>query len=303
VSELNFITEMVEEQIVKGNLRWLANFNEIHRDYAIEDVVFPIYSSGGLQEKGFFLSRIYSAMVTPRYKVHLFLYTSPEINPKLLRKLIISCKNKFSGDDWVFLALVQSRPFEKEAKHSIINVTEKTIGITAYSLASKETVSSSNVLGKGLAKQLKLAETKFESYNLPKYLRSYTIVFGLGILILIVIALSFNQLRQAISPLTILFMALFSLVAAHFIYKARYHAIISLNSKGFKLQEGQNITEGKWSDYRNVTIYITPRHETCLRLHSKDNTLDIPLSKIGLSRKEAYNAIKQLIRKKQSFTQ
>jgi hypothetical protein len=107
VYELNFITDMLEERLAKGKLRWLANFKEIRRDYTIDEFTFSIYATGGLEEKGFFLSRIFSTLVTPKYKIHFLLYTSPEINVKLLRKLIIACKNKFRGDDWIFLGLVQ----------------------------------------------------------------------------------------------------------------------------------------------------------------------------------------------------
>ena len=35
--ELTFITDLVEEQLIKGRFRWLANFNEIRRDYSVED--------------------------------------------------------------------------------------------------------------------------------------------------------------------------------------------------------------------------------------------------------------------------
>jgi hypothetical protein len=287
---------MFEEQIVKGNLRWLANFNEIHKDYTIGDVTFPIYASGGLRERGFFLSKIYSALVTPKYKVHLLLYTTPELNPKLLRKIIISCKSKFGADDWIFLGLVQNQPFEKTTKEAITNTADKTVGIAAFSLASKETVTSNNVLGKGLAKQLKLTEAKFEAFDLPNYLKGFTMILGLGVLILIVLALS--GLPQAIQPLTLLLMAVFSLIAGHRIYKTRYHMTLSLNSRGFRLQEGRKVTEGKWSNYSDVTMYITPKMETCLRLHSKDENFDLPLSRVGVSRKEAYNTIRQLMKKK-----
>jgi hypothetical protein len=287
---------MFEEQIVKGNLRWLANFNEIHKDYTIGDVTFPIYASGGLRERGFFLSKIYSALVTPKYKVHLLLYTTPELNPKLLRKIIISCKSKFGADDWIFLGLVQNQPFEKTTKEAITNTADKTVGIAAFSLASKETVTSNNVLGKGLAKQLKLTEAKFEAFDLPNYLKGFTMILGLGVLILIVLALS--GLPQAIQPLTLLLMAVFSLIAGHRIYKTRYHMTLSLNSRGFRLQEGRKVTEGKWSNYSDVTMCITPKMETCLRLHSKDENFDLPLSRVGVSRKEAYNTIRQLMKKK-----
>jgi hypothetical protein len=47
-----------------------------------------------------------------------------------------------------------------------------------------------------------------------------------------------------------------------------------------------------------VTIYITPKNETCLRLYSRKKTLDLPISRTGISRKEVYDAIRQLINKK-----
>jgi len=296
--ELKFITDMVEEQIFKGNLRWLANFTEIHKDYVIGDITFPIYALGGLREKGFFLSRIYSAMVTPKYKVHLLFYTAPEVSPKLLRKMVLSCKSNFSSDDWIFLSFIQNQPFERTTKEAITNTADKTVGITAFSLASKETVTSNNVLGKGLAKQLKLTEAKFESFDMPNFLKSFTIIFSLGTLILIAMALSGIQQVLNNMLLALLIMIAFSLIVGHRIYKTHYHVSLSLDSKGFKVQEGGNVKEGKWSDYSDVTIGITPKMETFLRLHSKKESFDLPLSRVGMPRKEAYNAIRELIKKK-----
>ena len=293
--ELDLITDMVEEQFVKGDLRWLANFSEIHRDYAVGDITFPIYASGSLRERGFILSRIFSTLVTPKYKIHFLLYTSPEVDPKFLRKLIISCKDKFGTDDWIFLGLVQSQPLGKATKEAIENINDRNVGIAAYSLAPKETVTSNNVLGKGLAKQLKLTEAKFEIFDWPNYLKSFTMIFALGVLMLTVIFLF--GVPQAIQPLTLLIMAVFSLIVGHRIYKARYHMVLTLSNKGFQLSEGKKVTEGKWSNYSDVTIYITPRYETCLRLYSKE-TFDLPLSRVGLSRKEVYSAIREIIKKK-----
>jgi hypothetical protein len=296
VYELNFITDLVEEQIIKGKLRWLANFKEIKRNYTLGKFTIPLYATGGLEEKGFFLSRIFSTLVTPKYKIHLLLYTSPEIDVKLLRKLIIICKDKFRGDDWIFLGLVQSKPFGKAVKEAIQKIADRRVGVAAYTLASKGKVASQNVLGKALQKQLKLTEAKFEAFDLPNYLKSFTIVFLLGTLMLIGIAL-FGGFWEAIHPVTLLIIAIISLVGGHQLYKTQYHTTLTLDSKGFKLQEGKKLTQDKWSNFTDVTIYITPRNETCLRLYSKGKTLDLPLSRIGISRRDAYNAIRQLIKR------
>lgn len=294
--EFDFIADAVEEQIIRGNLRWLANFNEIHRNYSIGETVFPIYASGSLQERGFFLSKIFSSLVTPKYKVHFLLYKSLNIDTKLFRKILLSLKGKFGKEDWIFLSLVQSQPLTKEVKNAVAEIKDKNLGVVAFSLEAKETVSSENVLGKGLNKQLKITEAKFEAFDLPNYLKSFTIVLFLGVLMLVL--LSIFGLSQAVQPLTLLLLVAFSLIVGHQIYKTRYHTTLTLSSSGFKLQEGQKITVGEWSDYTNVTVYITPNRETCIRLHSEKGKVDLPISRTGISRREAYNAILKLVKGK-----
>jgi len=294
--ELGFITDMMEERLAKGNLRWLANFREIYRDYVIGDFTVPVYAVGSLTEKGFFLSRIFSAFVTPKYKIHLLLYTSTELSVKSLRKLILSGKRKFGADDWIFITLVQSRPIGKAVRDAVLSLADEKVGVAVYSLASKSEISSDNVLGRSLKKHLKLTEARFEAINVPDYVKSVAIVFSLGTLFLV--ALLFLGLRELNMPLSLLIMLAFSIIVAYPIYKRRYHTVFSLNRKGFKLRKGGDLVRGKWSDYTDVSIHITPQHESYIRLHSKKGTFDIPLSKVGLSRKEAYNAIKQILKKK-----
>lgn len=293
--ELSFIVDMMEEQLARGNLRWLANFTEVYRDYALGDLVAPIYAVGSLTEKGFFLSRIFSFFVTPKYKIHFLLYTSTELSVKSLRKIILKCKQKFGADDWIFVTLVQAKPIEKNLKSTVSNLADERVGVAAYSLASKTEISSDNVLGRALKKNLKLTEARFEPINAIDYLKSVAIVFSLGTLLLI--TLLFLGIYTNMF-LALLIMLAFSIIAGYPIYKRRYHIIFSLDSKGFKLWKGRNLAEGRWSDYTDVSIHITQQSETHIRLHSKEKTFDIPLSKVGLSRKETYNAIKQILKKR-----
>ncbi|MGQ9641182.1 MAG: hypothetical protein ACUVUF_03540 [Candidatus Bathycorpusculaceae bacterium] len=296
--ELNFVTDLVEERLAKGKLRWIANFKEIRKDYKIGEFTIPIYATGSLEEKGFILSRIFSYFVTPKYQIHFLFYTSQEIDVKFLRKLIVFCKEKFVADDWIFIGLVQSNPIDKTLKDAIENIADDRIGVTAYSLASKTEVSSKNVLGKALQKQLKLTEAKFEAFDLPSYLKSFAIAFSLGALTLLAIAF-LSQTPSAVQPLTLLILAFLSVIVGHRIYKTRYHMTLTLNTEGFRLQEGSSkITEEKWSSFKDLALYITPKNETCLRLFSKERTIDLPISRVGVSRKEAYNTIRQLIQRK-----
>jgi len=296
--ELKFITDLVEEQIVKGHLRWLANFNEIRKGYHIEDITFPIYASGGLQEKGFFLSKIYSTLVVPKYKVHLLLYTSPEITPTFLRKLILALKHKFGSEDWIFLVLAQGQPIGKTLKESIEGVSDKTVGIAAYGVGAKEMVTSNNVLGRGLSKNLKLTEAKYEAFDVPNYLKSFTATFALGVLLLVFLIMSGMRELAGQLPIALMILVIFSLIVGHVIYKSRYHMSVTVDSKGFKLYEGKKVKEGKWSSYSGLSIFISPKLETFLRLNSKDATFDLPLSRVGLPRRETYSMVRQLMKQK-----
>lgn len=298
MSNLNFITELVEERLARGKLRWMANFKEIRKDFKIGEFTIPIYATGSLEEKGFILSRIFSYFVTPKYKIHFLFYSSPEIDTKLLRKLIVLSKEKFTPDDWIFIGLVQSKPIDKTLKETIENIADDRVGCYAYSLASKSEVSSKNVLGKTLQKHLKLTEAKFEAFDLPSYLKSFTAAFFFGTLALIAVAFIMHA-PALVQPLTLLVLVFLSIIVGYRIYKTYYHMTLTLDDEGFKIQEGSSkVTEEKWSSFSDLSFYISPKNELYLRLYSKERTLDLPLTRIGISRKDAYNLVKQLIRKK-----
>ena len=294
--ELTFINDLIEEQIIKGRFRWLANFSEVRKSYPIEDLVFPIYATGGLQEKGFLLSRVYSAFVVPRYKVHLMVYSAPEITREVLGKIVVALKRKFPSPDWVFLILVQGQPITNSLKDSIEENDDKNLGIAAYGLGAKETITSNNVLGRGLGKQIKPNEAKYENFDVPNFLKAFTATFVLGVLLLIFLALSGFPL--AIQPATIMILLVFSVILGYVIYKSRYHMSVVIDSRGFKLREGKKISERKWSSYSDVSVYISPKVEVFLRLKSKDDTFDLPLSRSGLPRRETYRMVKQIIKGK-----
>jgi hypothetical protein len=296
MQETEFIVDMVEEKIAKGGLRWLANFKEMRRDYTIGDVTFPIYAFGGLEERGFLLSRVYSSFVTPKYKVHFLLYTTNEIDGRFLRKLIIQCKGRFGQDDWVFLELLQDKPIQREVKNAINELGDPRVGVVMSSLASREDVYSNNVLGKNLKRQLRLTEAKFEIFDIIDYMKAFAMIFTLGIVLLISLQLFFQI--SSVTPASLALLLLLSVIAGYPVYKSRYHTVLKLDDKGFEVLKGKAPTRGEWSDYADVSIYISPSRESFLRLHKGKDTLDLPVSRVGMSRKDAFDAVRRLVRKK-----
>jgi hypothetical protein len=159
-------------------------------------------------------------------------------------------------------------------------------------------VTSNNVLGRGLSKQLKLNEAKYENFDVVNYLKSFTATFALGVFLLVFLALSGVRQLAAQLPVALLILLIFSLIIGQVIYKSQYHMSVSIDSKGFHLREGKKIKEGKWSDYSSLSIFVSPKVETFLRLKSKDATFDLPLSRVGLPRRETYSMVKQLMKRK-----
>jgi hypothetical protein len=299
MNELNLTVDMVEEQIVKGNLRWLANLNEIHRNYRMEDLTIPLYASGGLEEKGFLLSRLFSSLVTPKYKVHLLVYTHEEFNESLLKKLITLCKRKFGKDNWIFLALIQTKAIEKSVREMIESFEESPVGVTAYSLESQDYVVSNNPLGRGLKKQLRLTEPTFEAFDLPDYVKSFTIALAVSTIMLLTVQFisALPIFTLAYLPITVMSVLLFSIMAGHLLYKSQYRTTLTMTAQGFELRKGQSSVKKKWADFKNATIFITSKRETLIRLHGENETFDLPLSRVGLSRKDTLNSIKQVLGK------
>ncbi len=294
--ELTLINTLVEEQLVKGHFRWLANFSEVQRDFEVEDTVYSVYAAGGLREKGFFLSKIYSTFVTPNYKIHFLLYSAPEINPVNVKKMILALKRKLGAEDWLFLVLAQGQPMGKALRESIESVDDRTVGVCGYGVGQKDLVRSNTVLGRGLAKQLKLNEVKFEDFDVPNYLKSFTLTFAAGVGLLVFLALS--GVTQAISVITLMILAVLSILIGQVVYKSRYHTSIKIDGKGFRLREGNKTKERKWTDFQDVSILISSNQETFLRLKAKNETVDLPIARTGLPRRETYNIVKHLITKK-----
>jgi hypothetical protein len=212
-----------------------------------------------------------------------------------MRKLILSCKRKFGSKDWVFITLVQDKTVDKALRSAVTDLADKQVGLAIYSLASKDEISSNNVLGRALKKRLRLTEARFEPLNVPDYLKSITIMFSSGVLFLVVLLFMGINLNMLLALLVIL---TFSIIAAYPIYKRYFHTVFSANNKGFRLWKGRRLVGGKWANYTDISIHITPQHDTHIRLHSKKETFDIPLSRVGLSRKETYDTIKQRLKKR-----
>jgi hypothetical protein len=192
--------------------------------------------------------------------------------------------------------LLQDKPIQREVKNAINELGDPRVGVVMSSLASREDVYSNNVLGKNLKRQLRLTEAKFEIFDIIDYMKAFAMIFTLGIVLLISLQLFFQI--SSVTPASLALLLLLSVIAGYPVYKSRYHTVLKLDDKGFEVLKGKAPTRGEWSDYADVSIYISPSRESFLRLHKGKDTLDLPVSRVGMSRKDAFDAVRRLVRKK-----
>jgi len=152
--------EKLEKQMMKGQGRWVADFNESFLKYRVGDVTFDLFISGNTRMKGFILSRLFSFLLNPNYDVGFFATSvdqEKEPNERKLRKLILavkSCMEK-SGMKWAWLVIVGQSPNDSVARF-IRESTDRNVGVAYVDVNSREIMSGDTYLGRQLKKYIKV---------------------------------------------------------------------------------------------------------------------------------------------------
>ena len=139
----------LENNLMDGSGRWIADFTESFWDFRIGDTSFDMAILGNTRPKGFFLSRIFAWMTLPAYRVACFAYSEdPEL--KRLGPLAKSIKDYMEEHEmtWAWLVLTRESPFTKKAKAGIQKNNSKEIGIAMVDIAAQEVITNDSVLGR-----------------------------------------------------------------------------------------------------------------------------------------------------------
>ena len=62
----------LENNLMVGSGRWIADFNESFWNYKINNLTFDFFLWGGMRPKGFALSRIAAVLILPNYNAACF---------------------------------------------------------------------------------------------------------------------------------------------------------------------------------------------------------------------------------------
>ncbi len=159
--ELKDFLDRLENQLIKGRGKWVAEFNESFINYPLGNFIFPLFIRGQTRSKGFLLSRIFAYLAMPNYLVSCFAYPL-EINSHLKKERLkillkeISKMMKKNNIKWSWLVI----PKESEFSERLVKWVEKNdlrnIGIALINLKSKDIITNSSIIGKKIKTILKL---------------------------------------------------------------------------------------------------------------------------------------------------
>jgi len=150
----------LENQMMKGRGRWVADFNESFLNYRVGDVTFDLFISGNTRMKGFILSRLYAFLLNPNYEVGFFAISTArenELNPGRLRKWILAVKSRMKKSEmkWAWFLVVGESPSES-VKKLVQEATDRDVGVAYVDINSRQVFSADTYLGRQLKKYVKV---------------------------------------------------------------------------------------------------------------------------------------------------
>lgn len=151
--DVNDYLVRLENNLMLGSGRWVADFTESFWKYPMGDVVFDMFVTATMRPKGFFLSRVAAWLTTPNYYVACFAYSQdPEL--KHLHQVLntISTFLKQQEFAWAWLVVPHEGPFSRKAESMVQSTALREIGIALVDLSSQEVVNSESHVGRGLVK-------------------------------------------------------------------------------------------------------------------------------------------------------
>jgi len=138
----------LEDSLMVGSGRWLADFNESFWEYPLGDFVFDMFVTAKVRPKGFFLSRVASWLLMPNYYVVCFAY-SQDHELKHLHELLTTISKFLKEEEyaWAWLVIPHEGPFSSKARAMVERNDSREIGLALVDLTSQEVVHASSYWG------------------------------------------------------------------------------------------------------------------------------------------------------------
>lgn len=145
----------IEQNLMLGRGRWVADFTEAFRDFPVGEHTFDLFVRGGTRPKGFLLSRLFAYFSMPNYNVGLFAKHVPGDEASLkheadLMGLVDAVMERAARTNtrWSWLVLVSPGSFPDEVVSVVDGFDRPELGISLVDLADRDIDTSANALGR-----------------------------------------------------------------------------------------------------------------------------------------------------------
>lgn len=154
----DFILRM-EKELMGGRGRFIADFKESFRQFKVRGVEFDAMIRGSTRVKGFFLSRVFSYLVSPNYQVACFILSID--SKKVFRKeeygrhvAAIKSFMKREEINWTWLYMAGHEP-KPRMKRAVERTTDTSTGVVLVDLETREVFHSDSYVGRQAAKYVR----------------------------------------------------------------------------------------------------------------------------------------------------
>jgi hypothetical protein len=146
----------LEDNLMVGSGKWVADFNESFWEYPLRDLVFDMYVAAKVRPKGFYLSKVAAWLTTPNYYVACFAYAK---DPGLeqLHEVLATIARFLEEQEfaWAWLVIPHEGAFSRKAIAMVERNDIRDIGVALVDLSSQQVISSSSYWGQRMARFVK----------------------------------------------------------------------------------------------------------------------------------------------------
>jgi hypothetical protein len=146
----------LEDNLMVGGGKWVADFNESFWEYPLGDLVFDMFVTATVRPKGFFLSRVAAWLTTPNYHIACFAY-SQDPGLKRLHEILTTISKLLKEEDlaWAWLVIPHEGSFSRKARAMVEHTDSEEIGIALVDLDSQEIIPSRSYWGRRMVRFIK----------------------------------------------------------------------------------------------------------------------------------------------------
>jgi hypothetical protein len=146
----------LEDNLMVGGGRWVADFNESFWEYPMGDLVFDVFITATVRPKGFFLSRVAAWLTTPNYYVACFAY-SKDPGLKRLHEILGTISEFLKKEEfaWAWLVLPNEGAFSRKARAMVESTGINEVGIALVDLNSQEIITGASYWSRRMTRFIK----------------------------------------------------------------------------------------------------------------------------------------------------